>query len=130
MAERSHPITIVYDYDDTLVGYKRFEPAGDWLDGAQESLRDWLGRGYAVSVASCRVNWGDGRHEIDEKLREAGFRPVFYTEADELQGGELGIYIGRGKPLGYAYVDDRGVAFGGDHETVNEILRETLPEPR
>jgi hypothetical protein len=126
-----HPVTVVYDYDDTLVGYKRFGEPGVWLEGAADALRSHLAAGRAVVVASCRVLWDGGVDEIEAALRREGFEPKLQdgrgVENGEPQAGEIAVWLGTGKPLGYAYVDDKGVEFGGDHEAVLERLKEVLP---
>lgn len=150
-----HPTTLVVDYDDTLVGYRRFGAGGVWLPGAADGLRTLLGEGYAVTVASCRVTWGpEGLTQIVEKLEAEEFTPMLVvSEVDSAivgkhpllspallakcptvrlspPAGMLGVWIGCGKPVGSLYVDDRGVEFTNDWEGVLELVHERAPVRR
>lgn len=99
------------DWDDTLVGYKKYGTPGEWLPGAQDALRRLKKRGYVVIVHSCRASWPEGRAEIEAKLAEAGFR----------LGSKLQI---EPKPLADEYIDDRATHFSGDWAGIE------LPPPK
>lgn len=96
--------TVCIDWDDTLVGYKKYGEPGEWLEGACAALRWFKKRGYTVVIHSCRTNWPEGLAEIESKLRVSGFHV----------GSKLKIHTGPGKPLAVYYIDDRAVPFAND----------------
>ena len=95
-------VTVAIDWDDTLVGYKKYEPVGDWLPGAVDALRELRRRRLTIVIHSCRANYDEGRAEILAKLAEIGMH-----ESSRLR-------IAEGKPLAVLYIDDRGHQFDGD----------------
>lgn len=101
--------TVCVDWDDTLVGYKKYGEPGEWLPGATLALRKFKRAGFTVVIHSCRALWPEGRAEIEGKLREANLR----------LGSRLKIHDELGKPLAVAYIDDRGVRFDGDWSELN-----------
>ena len=97
--------TILFDWDDTLVGWKKYGEKGEWLDGAQDVLLA-LRRTHDLGIHSCRASWDGGREEIRVKLAEIGLVLPIYE-----------------KPLAHLYVDDRGFRFDGDYSDLLPTLR-------
>ena len=95
--------SVVIDFDDTLVGYRKF-PEGEWIPGALDALRALRRRRYTIVIHSARANFEGGYEQIRDKLATAGFK----------ESSRLKIHTNGPKPLGVAYVDDRAVAFDGD----------------
>lgn len=93
--------SVAIDWDDTLVGYKKYGTPKEWLPGAVDALRRFRRQGYDIVIHSCRANWPEGREEIRAKLASIKFH-----ESSRLVIAE--------KPLAVAYIDDRAVAFDGD----------------
>jgi hypothetical protein len=98
--------TVCIDFDDTLVGYKKFGTPGEWLPGAVESLRFFRKKKFTIVIHSCRAQWPEGRREIEDKLKEIGFRESSRFRIEE-------------KPLAVAYIDDRAHAFAGDWSAID-----------
>ena len=97
------------------------------MPGAQEALHAVLDAGAEVLVHSCRTGWGDGGGvgAVVEFVRAGGFEPCLVDTRDdgpsqvqvwaepEGPGRRVGIWVGRGKPIAQAYIDDRAVRFEG-----------------
>jgi hypothetical protein len=105
--------SVAIDFDDTLVGYKKY-PRGEWLPGAKLALKRLKRRGYTIVIHSCRLSWPEGRQEVIGILEAAGFQ----------LGSRLKLHDGPGKPLAVAYVDDRGVHFDGDWPAALRRIKE------
>lgn len=106
--------TIAIDWDDTLVGYRKYGEPGEWLEGAINAIRVLRKRGFTVVIHSCRTNWPEGREEIAAKLASVGLK----------ESSKLKIHDGPGKPLAVAYVDDRAIEFANDWvATVDRLTR-------
>lgn len=110
--------TVAIDWDDTLVGYKKYGEPGAWLPGAPRLLRKLRSEGYAVTINSCRANWPEGRVEIETKLATIGL------------GLSSRLKIAEGKPLAVVYVDDRAFRFRGDWTVDESLLRGQLREAK
>ena len=100
---------VAIDWDGTLVEHK-WPEMGEWLPGAVDFVKALQKRGFKVVIHSCRAGYLKGNTEIRERLNAAGLKDVtLHTEP--------------GKPLAVAYVDDRGVHFGGDFDAaLKQIL--------
>jgi len=109
--------TIAIDWDDTLVGCKKYGTPGEWLPGAQNALRALLRSGRDVIVHSCRANFAAGEREIFNKLYDGGF-------GNDLQKGRLSVWCDEGKPLAMVYLDDRALRFEGDWTDLVLTLKE------
>lgn len=121
--------TYAVDLDGTLAVWDQvWRPAGvknkpgEWLEGAQSAIARMLFDWCTVIVHTCRATWeaGGGTDAVDEFIRSGGFVPVHIvgqemsgTHADDLQpqNGEVGVWVGVGKPIATYYIDDRGVNF-------------------
>lgn len=109
--------TVAIDFDDTLVGYKKYGTPGEWLPGACEALRFFRNHDYSIIIHSCRASWPEGRAEIVAKLKTIGF-----TEG---AGSRMSI---EPKPYADMYIDDKGVHFTGEWSgdmkpTLNAIVK-------
>lgn len=129
------PLNYAIDLDGCLATWERSEgyeqPAGGWVDGAQDALRAILSDPDTgtVVVHTCRATWpaGGGWQAVAEFLWSGGFRVAIVTEDDDEagtlwtlveppDGGQpdaptIGIWLGRGKPIAHVYIDDRTVQF-------------------
>lgn len=121
--------TYAVDLDGTLAEWdQEWRPAGvenkpgAWLEGAQSAVARMLFDGCTVIVHTCRATWeaGGGTVAVAEFLRAGGFVPVNIvghemdgTHSDDLRPseGEVGVWVGVGKPIATYYIDDRGVPF-------------------
>lgn len=110
--------TVALDFDDTLVGYKKYGEPGEWLPGALEGLIGLLKSGRKVVIFSCRANWVEGLAEIVAKLRAHPFL------ARALDRGDLKVWVEEGKPPAALYVDDRGFRFEGSWDGLLATLKE------
>lgn len=113
----SNAYDLALDYDDCLVGHKKYGEPKKWLPGAQEALRALLKSGRTIVIHSCRANWAEGCHEIHEKLFESGFGRF-------MEAGDLEVWMGEGKPSASVYLDDKAVRFGGSWDGLVPKLRE------
>lgn len=93
--------TVCIDWDDTLVGYKKFGEPGEWLPDACAALRFFKKHGWTVVIHSCRASWPEGLAEIRAKLLTIGVR----------ESARVKIHTEPGKPLAMAYIDDRGLRY-------------------
>ena len=91
--------SIACDWDGVLVDDKQ-----EWLPGALEGLRALLKSGRMVTIHSCRMNWPEGRAQINDKLHAHGF-------TKDLLSGRMRLWAGEGKPIATVYLDDRGYRF-------------------
>jgi hypothetical protein len=119
-------VILAVDLDNTLAEGGD-EGVGPWKPGAVEALHEVLDAGGEVLVHTCRTGWGNGGGvaAVEEFLRSGGFAPCLVDTADrggsQVQvwaepgepGRRVGIWVGRGKPIAQAYIDDRAVAFNG-----------------
>ncbi len=104
---------VLIDMDGTLCewGYPGFGPP---TTGAKEALREMRKRGLRVVIWTSRV---DRKLYTEQEVADSVFqiKKWCYThdiEIDEIDVGD------RGKRLGLAYVDDRGVNFSGRWNSV------------
>lgn len=98
--------TVALDFDGTLHPY-----TDGWLGivptdeppnpGAVEFLKMCKTRGWDVIVFSCRASELEGREGIVDWINAHGLYELITGVTHE-------------KPVAFAYVDDRGVAFRGD----------------
>lgn len=95
----SDPVS--FDWDNCLVDENQ-----EWLEGAKEALR-LAERKRGAFIHSCRANYAAGEALIRQKLDESGFR-------------NIDIY---GKPSASVYIDDLGLRFDGDWESLKPFLR-------
>lgn len=143
---------VAIDLDGTLVEWNHADGTklGPWIEGAEDALRALTAAGIGVIVHSCRATWigGGGSSIIADALRDAGFQPnlvkmvtrpgttnqdydwqpvVYGSEAGPTipEGPPVGVWIGEGKPIAWAYIDDRGVHFETWSQTMR-ILNEVL----
>jgi predicted HAD superfamily phosphohydrolase YqeG len=100
-------LPIVIDWDDTLV-YWRDGPEGEWIPGAKEFLKFCKRQGWKIIVASARANFAEGEAQIRKTLDAARHMDVTIAP----------------KPLGFAYVDNRGVPFDGNWSVARERVRQ------
>lgn len=126
-------MNLAIDLDGTLADWGDNHAAcGEWQEGAKEALRGLLDGGDKVIVHSCRATWaaGGGRQEIARFLGSGGFRPVFsdvFAWADTLDPGEVGIWVGEGKPVAHWYIDDRAIEHRGNwFETLQRLRVKSL----
>lgn len=118
-------MNIAIDLDNTLLTWRGDgSECGDWLPGAKIAVNALLEEGVGVIVHTCRTTWeaGGGVDSVLKVLRDAGFEPELCEESWSWPGGKLGVWIGKGKPVAMAYVDDRAVRFEGDWLAVLEQL--------
>lgn len=112
-------MNVAIDLDGTLSEWDGdARTCGRWIAGGQQFLREMLARGIGPIIHTCRAHWayGGGVDEVCRFLEEAGFEYVFIY--DDVVGhkpkpGCVGIWMGEGKPIAAAYVDDRAVFFNG-----------------
>lgn len=110
---------LAIDLDGTLAAWgDDTSHCGEWMDGAQAALQQLLDNGDWVIVHSCRATWeeGGGASEIARFLVSGGFKPVACDRRywqEELDPGEVGIWVGTGKPIAQWYIDDRGIEHRG-----------------
>jgi hypothetical protein len=122
--------TIAIDADGTIFEWgHEGHLLGGWIEDAEGSLRELLaddsaGHPVEILVHSCRATWelGGGWQALADGLAAVGFRvyldlgrdgdervvQMVKGEADG-EGPAVGIWMGRGKPIASAYVDDRAV---------------------
>ena len=126
-------MTVAIDLDGTIAswGHEGYH-VGEWIEGAQDALRTLLGEGHRLIIHTCRVTWPAGGEwkAVADFLRTGGFVPALVvTEDDQRQkwvyvdedfadsldnnAQVIGIWLGKGKPIADAYVDDRGIRFPG-----------------
>lgn len=98
--------TVCIDFDDTLVGYKKYGTPGEWLPGACAALRFFRKKRYTIVIHSCRAQWPEGRAAIVAKMKEIGFN-------------ESGRFRIEEKPLAVCYIDDRAREFKGDWSDID-----------
>lgn len=118
--------TVAVDMDGTIAAWERGDgtefgaAAGAWLPGSREFVETLLTVGLKVVVHTCRATWelGGGTPAVEEFLRLADFVPVQVVgqemdgpHSDDLDNfaRQVGVWVGVGKPIASAYVDDRGV---------------------
>lgn len=109
-------MNVAIDLDGTLSEWDGdARKCGSWIPGAKEFLREMIARGINPIVHTCRTHWeyGGGYEEVERFLDEAGFVSVLLWDRNEPMAGTVGIWMGEGKPIAGAYVDDRAVYFNG-----------------
>jgi predicted phosphatase len=95
---------IALDLDGTIashVDFKKLVPIGEPIDGSHEFVKR-LQRMGEVFIHSGRAVDREAVRTIEQWLRTNGF----------------GIAKVLGKPRAIAYIDNRGVHFGGDYDAV------------
>jgi hypothetical protein len=138
-------VNIAFDLDGTLAEWGHLPGrVGDWLPGAEKGITEMLRGGHRLLVHTCRATWaeGGGTMEVARFLLVAGFAPKLVlgreqapdpnhpgaVTFDQLRPelGEVGIWVGVGKPIAHLYVDDRGLRFdqlvGWTPEFVQQVL--------
>lgn len=107
-------LTIVVDFDDTLVSFsdeQGFYP----LPGAAEAMHDLRERGHKIIVYSCRFAIANKKGRLREETRfVTQLLTDFGIEFDELHIED--------KPVADFYIDDRAVTFSGDWQEVKSII--------
>ena len=113
---RDYPQTIIVDFDGTLCKFA-FPDVGEYQHGAREALQTLQDKGYRIVIHSVRTAtyWGTepqaGHIEAITNFLEENKIP--YDE----------ILLSCDKPIAVAYIDDRGINYGGDWE---KTLQNTL----
>jgi len=107
--------TIVLDADGTCfeyTGWKSEEHVGRPIRGVVEFTRllDFLG--YDLVISTART--GRGLESIRAAVFQSGMAVKSVTNA---------------KPIGIAYIDDRGIRFDGDWGEMYGLLAELLEDP-
>ena len=93
--------TVAIDFDGTLV-----DDADNWMVdeetgwSAVDFIKQLQKRGFEVLIHSCRARYLQGHTLINAMLRDAGLRDVT-------------IWTEPGKPIAWAYIDNRGVHCAG-----------------
>ncbi len=111
-----HPLTIVVDFDETLISYN--EETGFYpLPGAAEAMRDIRLMGHKIVIYTCRFALAKKEGKLREEIRfVTQILMNFGIEFDELHLED--------KPIADYYIDDRAIAFSGDwEEAKSKILR-------
>lgn len=96
--------TVAVDLDGVLArydGWKGVEVIGEPIPGAREFMMDIVARGFNVVVhsARCSAQNGDPNVAADVIGKWLRLHQIPYTR----------IHTERGKPIAFAYVDDRAV---------------------
>ena len=106
--------SIAVDLDGTLAQYKvgEFDPVviGEPIPGAKEAMTGLKRLGYIIIVWTTRCN----AEVMGETLLTLVCRVSNWLDKHQIAYDE--IYVGQGKPLVYAFVDDRSVHFRGSWE--------------
>lgn len=102
---------LAIDWDQTLVDTHTQE----WLPGAEDALAVLLAAGHSIIVHTCRANWTEGLLQIEAKLGALALRVAVWDQP--------------GKPDADLYIDNRGVHFDGDWDTILRHLRDDAPRP-
>lgn len=151
-------LSLAIDLDGTLAHWASADVfVGAWIDGAQAALLAFRKADYKVVVQTCRATWaeGGGLKAVADFLRTGGFVPFavsgvetdgwsqevwryVYPDGTVKQHDEVapylqddravGVWVGLGKPVAHAYIDDRAVPFRPDEgvgwtELVAMLLR-------
>jgi hydroxymethylpyrimidine pyrophosphatase-like HAD family hydrolase len=109
-------VNVAIDLDGTLAEWSGdARQCGEWIPGAKEALRELIAQGHRPIIHTCRAHWeyGGGYEEIERFLDAAGFVSVLLWTREAPMRGTVGIWMGEGKPIASAYVDDRAVFFNG-----------------
>lgn len=108
-------MNVAVDLDGVLAQYDGWDVhgldnIGPPVEGAKEFLLALLDDGFKVVVYTTRTNpdpFNDGEYrEAPEKL--AGRVRAWLREHDMWHDG-VSVFQGRGKPIAFAYIDDRAV---------------------
>lgn len=102
--------SIAVDLDGVLArydGWRGVDHIGEPLPGAAEFLRRLKAMGARVVIYTTRTNADPAVSERRESVEMLTQRVRLWLDAHGLPYDE--IYVGQGKPLASAYVDDRAV---------------------
>ncbi len=100
--------TVCVDLDGVLAkydGWKGLETIGDPIDGAREFMQT-LSEKYFVLVHTARI--ANENVKTEDHIQRVKNMVVEWLVENEIPFGD--VFIGRGKPLASAFIDDRGVS--------------------
>lgn len=109
--------TLAIDFDDTIA-----EKGEEWPDiglpkpGAVEAIRALKAAGYEIVIHSCRTSRGEflARDVAQHATAIRAFMAANKIPFDH-------IWMEEGKPIAWAYIDDRGVRYEGDADAWTSI---------
>ena len=126
MGEQFRRGTIVVDLDGTICEH-RYPEFGAIVSGAKEALQRLKAAGYWIIIHSFRTA---SYHHATETFDPAVNSPESVSDYLQRHGIPFDEIWMHDKPLGVAYIDDRGIRLVGDRHRSNwkEITDTLLPE--
>jgi len=113
----THDKTIAFDFDGVLAKYKsgQYPEIGEPVDGMKEFLDQLKEEGWKVIIFTCR-----GASEVEPWLAQHGFSYDYINENPDMPTVSPKIAAD-------IYVDDRGVCFTGDIESLKQTVEDFEP---
>jgi hypothetical protein len=126
MVEQVRRGTIVVDLDGTICEH-RYPEFGPPLSGSREALQRLKAAGYWIIIHSVRTaSYYQEADMFDPKVNSPECVSD-YLQRHDIPFDEIWMHD---KPLGLAYIDDRGIRVVGDRHRSNwkDIVTTLLPE--
>ena len=125
----SHPITnrIIVDFDGTICGFK-FPDVGPPEPGVRKALQQLKDDGFEIVVHSCRTGtYWNGKNDSNNRLHHIAVITNFLVE-HKIPYDALLFDKSMDKPIADFYIDDKGVSYRGNWDTVISEIRNRVGE--
>ena len=109
--------TIAIDFDGTIAGIEHFPDIGEPEPGVVHAIRALKVAGYLIVIHSCRLSRGEFPTRAVEAHRLAvqAFLSAHGIPYDH-------IWMEEGKPIAWAYIDDKGIRYEKNWPAIEAML--------
>ncbi len=106
--------SIVVDFDGVICEH-RFPDVGEPSEGVQEALNTLEKAGYSIVIHSCRTSYKFKNLLVgDQCERIMDYMKYYKLPFDHIWGPD--------KPIGVAYIDDKGINFNNNWGEITDRL--------
>ena len=120
---------LLVDLDGTIAQDAKYPAIGKPFKGVKEALEKLRKAGFRIRIYTCRLNGKQWKDTNDHQCHNEKYDEILDQIRDYLKENEIPyddiVEWDEGKPVASWYIDNRGLQFDGDWESIVEkVLKE------